>query len=167
MPNFSKFTIFICVIIILPVIVNIVDNIIKIFDVVKFKNSVLNNLSKFDDREFLDFVLEFVNRSYGYSFEKNENDVYLNDGGVSSFLYYNNDNCDNLNILDIRKLIAFFESKGVKDIFIFTTKILTSDAVEYLESIKNDYRIKYIHGEDLNLNYEEFIHKYYEIQKYA
>ncbi len=167
MPNFSKFIIFICVIILLPVIVNIVDNIIKILNILKFKNSVVNNLCDFDNKEFLDFILEFVNRSYGYSFEKHEDSIYLNDGKNLIFLYYNNENFDNLNLSDMRKLIAYFESKGVKDIFIFTTKTLNSDVIDYLEKIKNDYKIKYIHGKDLDLDYKEFVHKYYGSQKYA
>ena len=37
MPSFSKFVVFMCIIILLPLIVNIVDNAIKIFNVLKYK----------------------------------------------------------------------------------------------------------------------------------
>lgn len=167
MPNFFKFLIFVCFIVMLPVILNIIDNVAKIINIVNFKNSVLKNLCKFNEKEFLDFALEFLNRTYGFINESKEDCVYLCNGKTSRFLYYNNDDCDKFDILDARKLIAFFESKGVKQVFIFTTKIFTDDVIKYFESLKIDYDIKYIHGNDLDLNYRELVSKYYGSQKYV
>ena len=127
----------------------------------------MKNLCKFNQKEFLDFAIEFLSRTYGFTNQLTDENIYLFDGKIYRFLYYNNSDCDKFHILDARKLIAFFESKGVKKIFIFTTKIFTDEVVNYFESLKIDYDIKYIHGNDLDLNYKELVFKYYGAQKYV
>ena len=69
MPSFSKFVVFMCIIILLPLIVNIVDNAIKIFNVLKYKNCISDKIVEFSKREFVDFILEFFERSYKYEFD--------------------------------------------------------------------------------------------------
>lgn len=163
MPSFSKFIIFVCIVILLPLIVNMVDNVIKIFNVLKHKNCILDKIVEFSKKEFVDFILEFFERSYDYEFNFQNDDVYLNRGNGCRLLYCDNKNCEKFTINDARKVIGICESKGVKDIFIFTTKILGNDVIDFFKDVSEMYDIKYIHGDDLNLNYKEFVCKFYNI----
>lgn len=163
MPSFSKFVVFMCIIILLPLIVNIVDNIIKIFNILKYKNCISDKILEFSKREFIDFILEFFERSYKYEFYFKNGDIYLNDGDGCRLLYYDNKGCEKFNVNDARKIIGICESKGVKDVFIFTTKILSNDVIDFFKSIGETYNVKYIHGSDLNVNYKEFVCKFYNI----
>lgn len=161
MSSFLKFVIFICLIILLPIILNISDNVIKIFKLLRCKNCVSDKILEFSNREFRDFILEFLEKGYKYEINFENDDVYLNDGNIKRFLYYDNKNCEKFTIYDARNIVGVCESKGERNIFIFTTKILGNDVVDYFNNIKNNYDIKYIHGDDLKLNYEEFICKFY------
>lgn len=161
MSSFLKFVVFVCLIILLPVILNIFDNVIKILKLLKYKNCVSDKILEFSNREFRDFILEFLERGCKYSISFKENDIYLNDGNVKRFLYYDNENCEKFTIYDARNVIGVCESKGEKNVFIFTTKVLDDVVINYFEDIKVNYDIKYIHGNDLKLDYEEFTCKFY------
>ena len=163
MPSFSKFVVFMCIIILLPLIVNIVDNAIKIFNVLKYKNCISDKIVEFSKREFVDFILEFFERSYKYEFDFKNDDIYLKDGNIYRLLYCDNKSCEKFTINDARKVIGICESKGVKDVFIFTTKILSNDVIDFFKGIGETYDVKYIYGNDLNVNYKEFVCKFYNM----
>ena len=165
MLSFSKVLIFIFIIISLPMILNIVDNIGKILKILTNKNHVLDKMIDLTKKEFNDFALEFFQRSHNYEIEIRDNDIYLCRGESSRLLYCNNENSGNFNIDSARKLIGLCESKGVNDLFIFTTKILKDEVISYFQKISHIYNIKYVHGIDFNLNYKEFVSKYYRVSK--
>lgn len=161
MSSFLKFVVFICLIILIPVILNIFDNVIKILKLLKYKRFISDKILEFSNHEFRDFILEFLERGYKYSISFNNEDVYLNDGEVKRFLYYDNENCEKFTIYDARNIVGICESRGEKNIFIFTTKTIDDTAIKYFKEINEDYSIKYIHGGDLKLDYGEFICKFY------
>ncbi len=164
MHSFSKFIVFVCIIMLMPLIVNIVDNFLKIFNIYNEKNMVGDKLVDFNKDEFIRFILEFFERKYKSTYVlKNDNEIYLKDEEVEKFLYYDNHGCGEFTLSDILKLIGVCESKGITDIFIFTTKFLDSKVLDYIKDISDTYSIDYIHGKDLNLNYNDFVYKFYSI----
>lgn len=163
MLNFSKFVIFIGLIVLLPTILNIVDNIIKISNILTHKNYICDKIVQLSRKEFLDFLLEFFDRKYRYDFNIRDEDVYLKDGNIEMWLYYDNSNCYNLNIDDARKIIGLLESKEVNNMFIFTTRNIGDEVADFFKKISNVYNIKYLHKHDLNVGYAEFIYKFYNL----
>lgn len=161
MPSFSKVVLFIFAIISLPIVLSIIDNIAKIIKIIGYKNYVCDKMVDLSKGEFKEFALEFFERSYKYKINKDEENTYLYDGEVNRLLYCDNESCEKFTLSNARKLIGIFESKGIKNAVIFTTKILNDEVIEYFKKISNEYNIKYIHGEDLNVNYKEFVYKYY------
>lgn len=160
MLNFYGVLIFICVLIMLPILFNIFDNLLNIFKILNNKVFILNKVLEFNDLEFSDFALDFLTRAYNYKFEIKNNDIYLYDDICKWLLYYDNRNSNILNLHDIRNIIAIFESKGCKNIFIFTTSIISDSIRSYLDSM-NDYKFKIIHGEDFKLDYNQLVSKFY------
>ena len=163
MLSFSKVILFVFIIISLPILLSIFDNINKIINILRYKNYVSDKMIDLSKKEFQDFAVEFFERSYKYKIKTDKEDVYLHSGESQRLLYCNNESCENFTLDDARKLIGLCESKGVKDVFIFTTKILTDQVIKYFQHVSNTYSIKYIHGKDLSMNYKEFIYKYYDV----
>lgn len=161
MLNFSRFVIFICLIILLPIILNIVDNAVKIFNMLVYRNSMYNKIIQFSEKEFLDFVIEFFSRRYRYEFTFKGEDVYLKDGLNDVWLYFENESCDILNADDACKILGLCESRGINDVFIFTTRNLSKDTINFFEKINDEYNIRYIHKKDLDVSYKEFVYKFY------
>ncbi len=75
-------------------------------------------------------------------------------------LYYDNSTCNVLSLYDVRNIIGICESKGCKNIFIFTTGIINDDIRSFLDRIYS-YKFKFIHGEDLKLDYSQLVNKFY------
>lgn len=161
MLNFPKFVIFICLIMMLPMILNIVDNTVKIFNMFVQRNSICNKIMQLSEKEFLDFVIEFFGRRFGYEFAFKGEDIYLKDGSNEVWLYFENKNCENLNSDSARKILGLCESRGINDIFIFTTRNLSDEAIEFFEKVSGNYRVRYVHKKDLDVSYTEFVCKFY------
>lgn len=161
MLNFSRFTLFVLVLIILPMIVNIVDNIVKILRGLGSKNYLYSKMVEFDDREFIDFILEFLVRAYKYQFRFVDQDIYIVIDNQEWLLYADNRDCELLSMYDIRNIIGICESKGSNNVFIFTTKIFDSRVVESINSGDIGCNIKYFQGGDFKLYYNEFVEKFY------
>lgn len=145
----------------LPMILNIIDNLVKISNMFFRRDRLYNKVVHLSKKEFLEFVLEFFDRKYGYSFNFCGEDVYLLHKNRNIWLYCDNDNCEILNVDDARKILGLSESKGISDIFIFTTKSLSDEAVGFFRSVENDYVVRYICKKDLDVNYTEFVNKFY------
>lgn len=160
MLNFSKFSLFISILVILPILVNIAENLIKIFNSFTQEIFILSEIVNFDNNEFCDFVLEFLDRAYDYKFEIKDNDIYLYDKINEWFLYSDNKNDGNITLYDIRNIIGICESKGCRNVFIFTTGIISENVRDFLNSFKG-YNFKYIHGGDLKISYIELVDKFY------
>ena len=79
MLNFYGFMIFICVLIILPILINIFDNLFNIFKILNNRISVLDKVLEFDNMELSDFALEFLMRAYNYRFKIKNDSIYLYD----------------------------------------------------------------------------------------
>ena len=63
MLNFYGFMIFICVLIILPILINIFDNLFNIFKILNNRISVLDKVLEFDNMELSDFCFRIFNAS--------------------------------------------------------------------------------------------------------
>ncbi len=160
MLNFYGFMIFICVLIILPILINIFDNLFNIFKILNNRISVLDKVLEFDNMELSDFALEFLMRAYNYRFKIKNDSIYLYDDFCEWFLYYDNNTCNVLSLYDVRNIIGICESKGCKNIFIFTTGIINDDIRSFLDRTYS-YKFKFIHGDDLKLDYSQLVNKFY------
>ncbi len=161
MLNIPRFLIFLFILIVLPIIVNIVDNIVKILTSFNKRVYINGKILEFNERELRDFIVEFLERSYNYKFRYDNEDIYIIDKDKEMMLYYNNIDSSTLDLYELRNILAIGESRGTYNIFIFTTKVLSNDALEFINSKDMGYNIKYIHGNDLKLYYDELIVKFY------
>lgn len=155
-----KLIIFLFIVISLPAILNIIDNLIKIVALISYNEIVSNKILEFSKIEFIDFILEFLIRAYKYDYYIDNDDIYLCIDDNEFLLYYNNKSCGEFTLDDALEVIALCESKGIDSVFIFTSKVINDQVKEFLDNFSL-YDIKYIHGLDLNLNYQELVLKYY------
>lgn len=161
MLSFSRFILFILILIILPILVNIVDNLVKIIRMIGNRNYLNSKLMEFDGREFNDFILEFLDRAYKYEFKCVGDDTYIVIDNINWLLYKDNTNCESMGMYDIRNVIGVCESKGINNVFIFTTKVIDNEVKEFINSQDIGYNIKYFHGEDMELYYNNLVEKFY------
>lgn len=155
MYNFFRFIIFITFIIMVPSIFKFVDNMIKLVQLLKEKNSniiLIDELCNLTGEEFRRWCINYLDKNYNYKFgeydysrDENRDFICVKDNSkiyVNCIKYSSNKNMKEIiEVEHIKRLLAIMESKALKKSLIITTGYVTKEAYSYIKSLPKEYSI--------------------------
>ena len=167
MYNFLRFIVFIAFIIMVPSTFKLADNMIKLFKLLKERNSnimLIDELHNLTREEFRRWCISYLYKNYNYEFSEyhqsgdgNRDFVCIKDDSkiyINCIKYSSSRNIkERIDVEHIKRLLALMESKALKKSLIITTGYVTKEAYNYIKALPKEYSIDIFEREKFNTEY--------------